>query len=732
MISGSGLVIASAVTDITGRFFVDFLPPGTYFARTVNDRGFVDEVFDNQLCATCDPRLGTPIVVTTGTDVTGIDFALATGGLISGSIIDTAGFSVAGVPVSIFDSVGTLVGRRRSSTFGQFHISLPAGSYRARAEATTMHGAEVYSELPCTSASCEPAAGAAIPVAAGAMTSGIDFTLTSCSAMTLSPHLLATGVVGVSFRQVFSATGGVGPFAFDVTDGALPQGLTLDRSSGVLSGVPAIQGRHAFRVAVVGSNGCATANAYTLDVQECTYRMSPTSVSVPAAATTVLLTITDACGPLPATGPTSDFMHVQSGPLGQLSFLIDANTSSAPRTGTAIIGRRVLTVRQAGLGSQPPFGMLEVPPNGAQVSGAVGVGGWALDDLEVARVQIYRDAVGSEPPGPVFLGNAVFIPGARPDVATAYPAMPLNDRAGFGFMILTNMLPNQGDGSFVIHAVAEDAEGARVLLGSRTIVSNNASSSAPFGSIDTPDQGATIAGSSYLNWGWALTSQPGMIPVDGSTIQVIVDGAPVGNPTYNLFRPDVSGLFPGLANAAGPVGYRVIDTTGLSEGLHTISWTVTDDRPATSGIGSRYFTVANSADALPPAQEGLTASAAVENSVERGVTPIGVPAAPDVDRHAGSVAALPLAGARVLKLAPMEQLELVLGDASGCQGTWAGYLVKEGVLSDLPVGASLDRAGTFYWQPGPGFAGRFDLLFIRTDCNGQKQRHPVTVTIPNR
>ncbi len=90
-------------------------------------------------------------------------------------------------------------------------------------------------------------------------------------------------------------------------------------------------------------------------------------------------------------------------------------------------------------------------------------------------------------------------------------------------------------------------------------------------------------GQNYLNWGWALTPQPAIIPTDGSTIQVIVDGAPVGNPTYNLFRPDVAGAFPGLANTNGPVGYRAIDTTGLAEGLHTISWTVTDTRPAHVG-----------------------------------------------------------------------------------------------------------------------------------------------------
>jgi hypothetical protein len=41
------------------------------------------------------------------------------------------------------------------------------------------------------------------------------------------------------------------------------------------------------------------------------------------------------------------------------------------------------------------------------------------------------------------------------------------------------------------------------------------------------------------------------------------------------------------------VGGFVLDTTTLSNGLHTIVWVVTDDKGATQGIGSRFFTVAN-------------------------------------------------------------------------------------------------------------------------------------------
>jgi hypothetical protein len=36
-----------------------------------------------------------------------------------------------------------------------------------------------------------------------------------------------------------------------------------------------------------------------------------------------------------------------------------------------------------------------------------------------------------------------------------------------------------------------------------------------------------------------------------------------------------------------------LDTTALSNGVHTIAWIVTANNGETDGIGSRYFTVAN-------------------------------------------------------------------------------------------------------------------------------------------
>jgi hypothetical protein len=254
-------------------------------------------------------------------------------------------------------------------------------------------------------------------------------------------------------------------------------------------------------------------------------------------------------------------------------------------------------------GAAPPFGSFDTPVTGAaNLQGAIPVTGWALDDVGVAKVEIWRDPVSGETPTPngkVFIGNATFVSGARPDVQAIYPSYPQSDRAAWGYMLLTNMLPNQnnggpvgGNGAFTLYAYLYDDYGNVVALSPKTITCNNASANKPFGTIDTPGQGATVSGT-LNNFGWALTPGTPMIPTNGSTIEVHVDGNLLGTAQYNLPRSDIQTLFPGYTNTDGAIGFFSIDTTQLTNGVHTIFWIVTDDHGRSDGIGSRYFTVAN-------------------------------------------------------------------------------------------------------------------------------------------
>ena len=272
-------------------------------------------------------------------------------------------------------------------------------------------------------------------------------------------------------------------------------------------------------------------------------------------------------------------------PPGAYTITVYSHTTGGAFNAAAAVGVTLL-------GPTAPFGAVDTPADGVTVTGEMAMTGWALDDVGVSRVDIFRSSVAGEPAGLLFVGRAVFIRGARPDVQSLFPNAADNDNGGWGFMVLTNFLPNQGNGTFTLHAYAYDGAGLQTLLGSRRIVAANSTSVKPFGTIDTPGQGETVSGS-IVNFGWALTPAGKTIPTNGSTIDVYVDGVYRGHPVYNNYRADIAGLFPGLSNTNGAVGYFMLDTTTLTNGLHTIQWVVTDSAGQTSGIGSRFFRVQN-------------------------------------------------------------------------------------------------------------------------------------------
>ena len=60
---------------------------------------------------------------------------------------------------------------------------------------------------------------------------------TSCATITVNPTTIAGGTAGTAYSQTFTQTGGTGTITWSLT-GTLPTGLTLNTSTGVLSGTP--------------------------------------------------------------------------------------------------------------------------------------------------------------------------------------------------------------------------------------------------------------------------------------------------------------------------------------------------------------------------------------------------------------------------------------------------------------------------------------------------------------
>jgi len=65
--------------------------------------------------------------------------------------------------------------------------------------------------------------------------------------------------------------------------------------------------------------------------------------------------------------------------------------------------------------------------------------------------------------------------------------------------------------------------------------------------------------------------------------------------------------------------------------------------------------------------------------------------------------------------------------------TYEGYVAMNGRMRPLPVGSTLNKStGVFTWQPGPGFIGRYEFVFLRTSGYGTTTRIPVSVRIAPR
>lgn len=501
------------------------------------------------------------------------------------------------------------------------------------------------------------------------------------------------------------------------------------------------------RTGTITIGGVAVTVTQLAPSTQCTYVIAPTSRSFGAVGGTGSIGVTTSapnCAWRAVSNATWITITIEGGSgTGNATFKVPSNGSLSGRSGTISVAGLTFTANQAGAPAtaSPPFGTVDTPAPGATgVTGSIAVTGWALDDIEVTAIRILRDPIAPEPAGTqVFVGNGVIVTGARPDVAAGNPTLPFNDRAGWGYLLLTNMLPNKGNGTYTLHAYADDRDGHATLLGSRTITCTNSTAIKPFGAIDTPGQGETISGANYVNFGWALTPLPKTIPIDGSTMAVFIDGVMVGRPTYNQFRSDIAALFPGLNNSNGAIGFLALNTGAFTDGVHTISWTVTDSAGSAEGIGSRYFMIKNlSALAADPTVLGTQVESRDATALRispSGGSQEGIRVRHGYDDDAPFDTVRP-DGQGVHHITTVEMARIVVDVANRAGNDGVSYRGFELVGDDrraLPIGASLDTdRGIFSWQPGPGFIGSYALLFERTDARGVTEQIAVRIQLERR
>jgi len=178
----NGNFMSYGYSDSEGNYTAGGLATGSYYARTFNYAGYVDELYDNSPCVSCDVTLGTLIPVAVGSETPGIDFELEKGGSISGRITSAwTGDPIADTGVEIFNSQGTFVSYGYSDFSGNYQSygGLAAGNYFARTDNYQGFIDELFDNILCPDEGCDPTSGTAIAVSTGADTGNVDFALQS-------------------------------------------------------------------------------------------------------------------------------------------------------------------------------------------------------------------------------------------------------------------------------------------------------------------------------------------------------------------------------------------------------------------------------------------------------------------------------------------------------------------------------------------------------------------------
>ena len=182
----------------------------------------------------------------------------------------------------------------------------------------------------------------------------------------ISPASLPSANVGASYSATITASGGTSPYAYTVSSGDLPPGLSLNPSSGVISGTPTGGGSFSFTIAASDSAvpQDVVSQAYALTVNAPTVGLSPSTLPAGTFGAAYAQTISASGGTSPYTfaqtggtlppGLTLSNGGVLSGTptaAGSYTFLVtatDSSTGTGPYTAsqsyTVAINKAVLTV----------------------------------------------------------------------------------------------------------------------------------------------------------------------------------------------------------------------------------------------------------------------------------------------------------------------------------------------------------------------------------------------------
>ncbi|GAB3385469.1 hypothetical protein GCM10027432_18220 [Lysobacter fragariae] len=549
----------------------------------------------------------------------------------------------------------------------------------------------------------------------GPFTGSRAYSLTvSAPTLVLSPSTLPDGTLSTAYSQALATSGGIAPYAYAVTAGTLPTGLSLS-SSGLLSGTPVTVGSFSFSVTATdsssGTGPYTVTNAYTINISDLVPIANAVSATVGygSGANPITLNVTGgtpssvAVASAPTNGiaiasGTSITYQPNPGFAGSDSFTYtatNASGTSAPATVSITVGAPTIVVDPPALGIFPVAGS-------AYSQTFTATGGAAPYSFSLAS--------GTLPAG-VSLSSAGVLSGTPTESGT------------FNFSIVATD-SSTGTGPFT------GAQAYSLTVNTDTLVSL---SSAPDGAVGTPYSHTYTTSGGIAPYIYAVTS--GVLP-PGLTLSSsgVVSGTPTAGGTYSFVYQvtDSTGGTPATVSVPAAIAITAptitLAPTTLPGGVASNAY----NQVLSASGGSGPYTFSLVGGALPIGTSFTSAGVLSGTPTAAGTFDFTVRAT-DANGFTGDQAYALTITAPTITLTPTTLPGGTAGTAysQALAGAGGAGPYSFSILSGaLPVGVSFSSAGVLSGTPIT--AGTFNFTVRATDANSFSgdQAYTVTITAP--